>query len=263
MAQPSNTAHFSLGLTAIEVMFAIAVTRPAVAADSTPEAKGTQAEVQIGLCSPPDQIVQALRAHSRGQPIQVWQFDDATLSLFERGLRLRLRVAASGHSEFTLKVAHQDCARLDRRLVPPGEGKCEYDVYDTGSARAVSLTRALNPKETNDLVSGSVQPAQVLSQSQLRYLREVVGIRLLPAGIRPIGPMRLQTYRTEHPSYDIDISQLPGGERYAEISRKVPLRDATQAMDALKAHLSRAGVELCADQSSQAANKLRALLRQR
>ena len=263
MAQLSNTADLSLVLTAMAAMFAIAAVRPAIAADSTPEAMATQAEIQIGLCSPTDQIVQALRAHSRGEPIQVWQFDDPTLSLLERGLRLRLRVAADGHSEFTLKVADQDCARLDPGLVPPREGKCEYDVYDTGTAGAVSLTRALSPKNTNDLVSGRVAPPKLLSQSQVRYLREVVGIWPLPMAIHALGPLRLQTYRTEHPSYDIDISQLPGGERYAEISRKVPLRDATQAMDALKADLSRAGVEMCADQSSQAANKLRALTRQR
>ena len=234
-----------------------------MAADSTPGATGTQAEVQIGLCSPPDQIAQALRAHSRKEPIEVWQFDDSSLSLFERGLRLRLRVAANGHSEFTLKVANQDCARLDPELVPRGEGKCEYDVYDTSTAGAVSLTRALSPKDTNDLVSGRVAPAQLFSQSQVRYLREVVGIWPLPTAIRAIGPLRLQTYRTKHPSYDIDISQLPGGERYAEISRTVPLRDAAKAMDALTVELSRAGIEMCADQSSQAANKLRALIRQR
>jgi len=244
-------------------MFAIAAVPPAIAADSATEAKGTRAEIQMGLCSPTDQIVQALRAHSRGKSIQVWQFDDSTLSLFERGLRLRLRVAADGHSEFTLKVADQDCARLDPELVPPGEGKCEYDVYDKSTAGAVSLTRALSPKNTNDLVSGRAAPEQFLSQSQSRYLREVVGIGSLPTGMRPIGPLHLQTYRTEHPSYDIDISQLPGGERYAEISRKVPLRDAAKAMDALRADLSRAGIEICADQSSQAANKLRALIRQR
>ena len=263
MTQLSKAVYLSLPLTAIAVMFAIAAARPAIAADSIPEAKGTRAEIQIGLCSPTNQIVQALHAHSHGGPIQVWQFDDSTLSLFERGLRLRLRVSANGQSEFTLKVADQNCARLDPDLVPLREGKCEYDVYDTSTAGAVSLTRVLSPKDTNDLVSGRVAPAQLLSQSQVRYLREVVGIWPLPTAIQAIGPLRLQTYRTKHPSYDIDISQLPAGERYAEISRKVPLRDATKAMDALKADLSRAGVEMCADQSSQAANKLRALIRAR
>ena len=159
----------SLALTAMAALFAIAAVRPAIAADAAPEAKGTRAEIQIGLCSPREQIVQALRAHSRGKSIQVWQFDDSTLSLFERGLRLRLRVAADGHSEFTLKVANQDCARLDPELVPPREGKCEYDVYDKSTAGAVSLTRALSPKNSDDLVSGRVAPEQLLSTSVHKF----------------------------------------------------------------------------------------------
>ena len=183
------------------------------------------------------------------------------LRLFGRGLRLRLRVAADGRSEFTLKVANQDCARVDPKLIPPGEGKCEYDAYGTGMAGAVSLNRSLGVRSTNELLAGRVAPAQVLSPSQIRYLREVVGVWPLPPRIRGLGPMQVQTYRTKGKLYDLDISQLPGGEQYAEISRKVPAADATRTMGAMEAELTRAGVEMCPDQSSQAVNKLRALLR--
>jgi len=246
----------------LAMLFAMAVAQPRVtAAEPTPGAKGAGAEIQIGLCAPASEIVQALDLRPHGAPITVWQFDDAALSLFARGLRLRLRVAADGRSEFTLKVADQDCARLDPRFVPPGEGKCEYDVYGTSKAGAVSLTFSLTAKSTNDLLAGRVMPSQVLSLSQVRYLREVVGIWPLPSGIRGLGPIQVRTYRTKGKVYDIDISQLPDGEQYAEISRKVPLEDATRTMGGMEADLSRAGIEMCADQSSQAVNKLRALLR--
>ena len=225
------------------------------------DAAGAQAEIQIGLCAPADQIVRALDLRPRGTPIQVWQFDDAALTLFGRGLRLRLRVAADGSSQFTLKVADQDCARVDPKLVPPGEGKCEYDVYGTSKAGAVSLNRSLGIRSTDDLLARRVAPAQVLSPSQIRYLREVVGVWPLPPGIHGLGPMQVRTYRTKGKRYDLDISQLPGGEQYAEISRKVPAADATRTMRAMEADLARAGVEMCADQSSQAVSKLRALLR--
>jgi hypothetical protein len=72
--------------------------------------------------------------------------------------------------------------------------------------------------------------------------------------------MQVQTYRTKGKLYDIDISQLTGGQQFAEISRKVPLTDATRAKEVMEADISRAGVERCADQSSQAGQKLRALL---
>ena len=205
--------------------------------------------------------MQALDPRPRAAPIKVWLFDDAALTLFERGLRLRLRVAADNRSELTLKVANQDCARLDPKFVPQREGKCEYDAYGTSMAGAVSLTRSLDATRTNDLLAARVAPAQALSTSQITYLRDVVGLWPLPSGIRGLGPMQVRTYRTMGEPYDIDITQLPGGERYAEISRKVPLADAARTREAMETYLSRAGVEICADQSSQAANKLRSLLR--
>ena len=241
--------------------FATAVIALQAGAASATGATQTRAEIQIGLCAPAERIVQALDLRPRGTPIEVWQFDDAALVLFGHGLRLRLRMAADGRSEFTLKVANQDCARIDAKLIPPGEGKCEYDVYGTSAAGAVSLTRSLDAKSTHDLVAGRMAPAQALSVSQIGYLRETVGIWPLPPGLRALGPMQVRTYRTRGKRYDIDISQLPGGEKFAEISRKVPLTDVARTKEVMETDLSRAGVEMCADQSSQAVNKLRALLR--
>jgi hypothetical protein len=101
----------------------------------------------------------------------------------------------------------------------------------------------------------------MLSSTQTRYLREMVGVWPLPDGIRKFGPMQLRTYRTTAGRYDVDISQLPNGERYAEISAKATQTDAASMMQTMQADIRRAGVETCADQSSQAANKLRSLMR--
>ena len=260
VGEPYLTRLTRNGVAMLARSIAAAAAQPQAATESLRGAQAAQAEIQIGLCAPADEIVQALglRPH---EAITVWQFDDAALTLFERGLRLRLRVAADGRSVLTLKVADQDCARLDRKLVPPAEGKCEYDVYGNGMAGAVSLNLRLGTISTRDLLAGRVTPAQVLSPSQVRYLREVVGIWPLPGGIRKLGPMRVQTYRSNGKPGDVDISQLPDGEQFAEISRKVPKEDARQTMGAMEADLARAGVEMCADQTSQAVNKLRILVR--
>jgi len=221
-----------------------------------------QAEIQIGLCAAANEIVQALDLRPSGAPITVWQFDDSALMLYGRGLRLRLRVAADGRSVLTLKVANQHCAQLDPALTPaPGEGKCEYDVYGESASGTISLDVRLGERSTSDLLAGRVALAQVLSPAQLKYLRAVDGFWPLPSEIRALGPMHVQGYRTKGRKYDIDVSRLPGGERYAEISRKAPLADATQIRAAMEADLSRAGIPICADQSSQAANKLRDLLK--
>jgi hypothetical protein len=247
----------------LATIFAAAVIALHPSAANATDATRTRAEIQIGLCAPADRIVQALDLRPRGTALEVWQFDDAALVLFGRGVRLRLRVTADGGSEFTLKVADQDCARIDARLIPPGEGKCEYDIYGTSTAGAASLTRSLDAKSTHNLLAGHMSPPQALSASQIRYLRETVGIWPLPPGLRALGPMQVRTYRAKGKRYDVDISQLPGGETFAEMSRKVSLSDAERTKKAMETDLARTGLELCADQSSQAVNKLRALLRQR
>src|SRR5438046_6669637 len=151
--------------TAMQAMlFAMAVAQPRVtAAEPTPGAKGAGAEIQIGLCAPASDIVQALDLRPLGAPITVWQFDDAALSLFARGLRLRLRVAADGRSVFTLKVADQDCVRLDPTLVPPGEGKGAYDDDGKSKAGAVSLNLTSDARSHNTLPARAPTPHIVLT----------------------------------------------------------------------------------------------------
>src|SRR5438445_2519811 len=153
----------------LAMLIATAVTQPAAFAAPPHGAEAAQAEVQIGLCAPPDQIVRALELRPHDTPINVWQFDDAALTLYGRGLRLRLRVAADGRSVLTLKVANQDCAQLDPERVPPDEGKCEYDVYGASTAGAVSLNRNLSAKSTSDLLAGRLALEKALSRVQLRY----------------------------------------------------------------------------------------------
>lgn len=248
------------GAMAARILALAVIQTPAIAAELPRGAPESRAEIQVGLCAPADQVERALGLRPHGPATRVWLFDDGALTLFGRGVRLRLR-STENRSEFTLKVADQDCARLDPKAVPPDEGKCEYDVHGASMAGAVTLTRVLGAREAADLVAGRVAPVQELSPSQIGYLREVVGIWPLPPGVRGLGPIQLRTYRAKIGSYDVDVSQLPAGDQYVEISRKVAVADAPRAMGVLEADLSRAGVAVCADQSAQAVNKLRSLLR--
>ena len=62
-------------------------------------------------------------------------------------------------------------------------------------------------------------------------------------------------------TYEVDVSKLPTGELYVEMSHRVPAAHALRAKDELDAMLKRAGVAACDDQSAQAANKLKLMLR--
>jgi hypothetical protein len=70
----------------------------------------------------------------------------------------------------------------------------------------------------------------------------------------------VQSYRAAAKPYAVDVSTLPAGERFIEISRKGPLANAERLRAEFESYLAKAGVTVCADQSAQAGNKLRALL---
>jgi hypothetical protein len=250
-----NAAARRLGGFALAAAIALAATPDAGAGAGQP-----RAEVQIGLCDDPATLVQALQLKPRAKPYETWLFDDPSLALFDRGVRIRLRVQPH-QSELTIKIANQDCAKLPKGTVPRRDGKCEYDVHGEAAAGAVSLTRWIDASVSAELVAGKRTLADELNPAQVRYLRDVVRVYPLPVGVRALGPILNRVYRTSEGGYDVDVAELPGGERYAEISTKVPLAQAGQAEHALVDHLARAGVAPCADQSAQAANKLRLLLR--
>lgn len=231
-----------------------------VALAATPSAGTSPARIdlQVSLCAPPDQVERAFDLQARGPAFDVWLFDDNALSLYGRGVRLRLRMK-SGGAEFTLKVANQDCAQLAPGLVPRHEGKCEYDSHGLDVAGAVSLSRTIDAHFAQDLISGRQSVQAALSQAQARFLRQIVGLWPLPHDVRPLGPQQVHSWQAAHEPYLIDVTALPSGEEFIELSRKVPLANAAEARKALERDLARTGVASCPDQSAQALNKLRAL----
>ena len=230
------------------------------AGKSVHDPAATQAEIQVALCSEPDQVVRALDLAPRGTPRATWLFDDPELTMFKRGLRFRLRATDSG-SELTLKAAVADCALVPPALLPPKVGKCEHDMHGDQVTAAVSLSTRLYESVAKKLLSGRLPLADALSPAQVRYLTEVTKLWPLPNDLRLLGPIEVLTYRARDKPYDVDASRLPTGERYVEVSRKVPLADADAARKRFDDDLARSGVAVCSDQSAQAVNKLRALLR--
>ncbi len=222
--------------------------------------KPTQAEIQIALCAEPHQVVRLLSLTPRGGARDTWLFDDAALSLFERGVRLRLRVT-DGAGELTLKAAVDDCAKVPPALLPAKAAKCEHDMHGDHVTAAVSLTSDLGQARVKSLLSGRLPLADALNAAQSRYLKEAVKLWPLPADLRRLGPIQVLTYRARDNPYDVDISRLPNGDSYIEVSRRVALADAPVERRIFEDDLMHTGVAICADQSTQAVNKLRALLR--
>jgi len=127
----------------------------AVAASGEDRTADPRAEVQVGLCSEPEKIISALGLEPvAGRRLEVWYFDDSSLGLFAHGLLFRLRIRGR-RSQLTLKVADQDCTKVPAGSIPPGEGKCEYDLHGTDLKGAVSLDKQLDERTGRQLAAGT------------------------------------------------------------------------------------------------------------
>jgi hypothetical protein len=244
--------HFIAGL------LALCVGLPPAATAAEP-ASTVRAEVQIGVCAALPDVTKALGLRAPGPATTTWLFDDANLNLLQRGLRLRLRVDARS-ADLTLKVADQDCARIPAGAIPPAQGKCELDLHGATMTGAVSLAQPLSRRHADMLVAGTMRVHDALSRAQRHYLQEVVGGGPLPVALQPLGPLAITTRRAADRSFALDVTTLPGGEQYLEVTRKVAVAKAESTRHRLEQDLARAGVTLCADQAGQAAVKLRKLL---
>lgn len=216
-------------------------------------------ELQIGLCSKPEEIEHALALKPDGGAVDVWFWDTPSLAMFERGLRFRLRVSGT-KGELTLKVANQHCSLIAPELVPAKAGKCEFDRHGDTIAGAVSLSRKLDKNQIRHLIEHSKSLAEELAPAQIRYLKDVLRLWPLPADLKPLGPIDLRRYRAGGKPYDVDVWKVPGGGRDVEISRKLRWSEADAAYKVMLDDLARAKVEVCADQSAQSRQRLRALL---
>jgi hypothetical protein len=234
------------------------------------DAVESQAEIQINLCSDSTKLVSALNLAEKGKPATVWLFDTPGLDLDRNGLRLRLRERGK-LADLTLKVAGQDCSKVDASLVG-GQGKCEADLHGDSFEDVVSLERRLDRRSLNALLGPEARRGAALAHTLSTLLttnqRNMIGAKRgvaapapLPPEIKRLGPSIVRAYRAAGQPYVVEVWALPGGERFAELSQKVPRETALARRTELEAKISAAGVSICADQLSQARNKLTILAR--
>jgi hypothetical protein len=218
------------------------------------------AEVQINLCSEPRQVITALKLKRQdAKSGEVWYFDTAKRVLFKRGVLFRLRIT-SRKSELTLKVANQDCAKVNPELLPAGRSKCEYDLHGAHLAGSVSVSSIMDDRQVRGLIEGRLALADLLSPAQIRYLQEGAAVWPLPSGLKRLGPARIETYRRKSQLFDVELWELPSGRRYLEISQKSRLEDARRVQTELEEVLARKQLQLCPDQESQTGGRLEELL---
>jgi len=217
------------------------------------------AEVQISLCAPPEEIIRRLTlSPDPDRRREIWYFESPALEEYAKGIIFRLRLGA-GERRLTVKAKVADCAHVDASLLRASDGKCEADVHGEEMQTVVSLEASLDEKTVQGLLDGSVGLASALHPAQLRYLQSALAWPLAPE-MRPLGPIRVDSHRPAKGKWVAELWQAPGGERWAEVSRKTETVDVARVRKAMLGELSKAGLEPCADVSSTTESKLRALL---
>jgi len=225
------------------------------------DASAPRAEIQINLCSKPQDVIQGLALQPDGAaPTQVWYFDTPGLELARRGLVFRLR-QGDRTPELTLKVAGQDCTQIKPARIPAGAGKCEYDNHGALFSGTVSLMHTLDAETARVLTAGRLPLEKALSPAQIAYLRDVMPAWPLTPGIRLLGPIKIQPYHAKKARFDVNVWTLPAGETYIEISEKAAFKDVLRRRAELLDVLSRAGIAQCPDQAGQGIERLNILLK--
>ena len=219
-----------------------------------------KAEVQINLCSTPDETVKQLHLEPmRAERYEVWYFETTDMALFRSGIVARMRIKGRS-TELTLKFADQDCARIAPALLPDPQSKCEYDVRGASAAGAVSISRALSDVQLRSLHANPENLQAMLSPAQIHFLRNEALVWPLPAPLVRLGPARVQPYRRTGDEFVVEAWQFPSGLNLLEISQKAKLSSAPDLNKDLQARLTRHQVAICTDQGSPAGAKLRDLL---
>jgi hypothetical protein len=220
-----------------------------------------RAEVQINLCSTPEEVVKALQLEPVGaERYDVWYFDTADMALFRKGTVVRLRIKAHAAAELTLKFADQNCSRVNRALLPAQQSKCEYDVRGALVTGAVSISKTLNEDQVRALMAKPGDLQALLSRGQIGFLRDGASAWPLPAPLLLLGPVRVQPYRQKGDRSVVEAWQFNSGKQLLELSQKTKLSNAHDLNVGLQARLTRHRVAICRDQGSPAGAKLQDLL---
>ena len=118
-------------------------------------------------------IERSLELRPDGDPFEVWLFDDAALTLFDRG-RARSPARQGKHAELTVKIANPGLrAGSTPKWCRPKPAKCEIDCTARAWQGRFRCRATSRHKERTDLVAGRAAAADLLSAVQVAYLRDV------------------------------------------------------------------------------------------
>jgi hypothetical protein len=184
----------------------------------------------------------------------IWFFDTTSLDLYNAGMILRAREIDGDDDDSTVKLRPFTRPELDDELRANDDMKCEIDRDPDGATSACSLKIEQAEGQIDDVVAGDRQ-LRVLFSAEQEYMFDVHGPGLAMSELVPLGPIpaRVWTLRTDEVPEKVtaELWYMPDGSQVLELSTKVDVDDADDAMDDLLDFVSDRDIDLDATQESK------------
>jgi len=224
-------------------------------------AQDARAEVQVKVCSTPQQAITALRLKPAKRPhMRMWLFDTPAFALQQQGVLVRLRDDGR-RVELTTKAKVRSCAQID-----PGSlgrhGKCETDFHGGHSQDAVSISSRPKSHQATAILKADAGYAATLLSHLLTPEQGALleaHARGVTAGLRRYGPAEVALYDWPGTGAEVEVWTLPGLPPLMEISQKSTVAEAPALRQRLEQQIVAGGLPLCTDQGSRTPARLKAL----
>ena len=167
---------------------------------------------------------------------------------------LRAREVEGDDDDSTVKLRPFTRPELDSALATNDDLKCELDRDPDGATSACSLKVDQEEGQIDEVAAGERQLRTLFSSEQeLMYAAHGPGISMTE--LEPLGPIpaRVWTLRTDEVSEKVtaELWYMPDGSQVLELSTKVDLEDADDAMDDLLDFVADRDIDLDATQESK------------
>ena len=193
----------------------------------------------------------------------IWFFDTPWLELYEAGVILRAREVNGDDDDSTVKLRPFTEPELDSELRGLDDMKCEIDRDPDHATSACSLKIDQEEGLIGDVVAGERQ-LRTLFSSEQEYMFATHGPGISLIELWPLGPIpaRVWTLRSDElpEKATAELWYMPDGTQVLELSIKVDVADADDAMDDLLDFVDARGLWLADEQESKTKRALENLV---
>ena len=230
----------------------------------TPAIEGVEG-IEIKVTVRPSEELRSLRAleldEDSAEVRIIYFYDTVELDLYDSGVVLRARLVKGDDDDSTVKIRLVEPGKISPSWSGVAGFKIEADSVGSRLVCSASLTLRQKRDEIDEVARGKRPISKLFSRDQVRLLSEFSPQPVDFEKLRPLGPIRVLSWKTEHQGFRYKLAseewRLPDGEDLVEVSIKVAPPEAEQARRAFESHLRELGLDPAGAQQTKTRTALR------